>query len=206
MIFAAIQSAASALASVATWAVPGESSSTAVTESLHRLLNELKLLEKDRQKELNKALGNQEFMRHKPMTEFLSILSFVDCLFMEYLCYYDAVNTLILSDEGSEASRKAIKTIDASTEQVVQFNNIVKSQGEKLSPPNLRMSGQTDHLQALFKSTIEKNEEIEAQLRPKLSDASFKERMKDLPHLPEGGGGKDSDVGKIIRAHFCAKK
>nr|XP_018905220.1 PREDICTED: uncharacterized protein LOC109035867 [Bemisia tabaci] len=108
MIFAAIQSAASALASVAAWAVPGESSSTAATESLHRLLNELKLLEKDRQKELNKALGNQEFMRHKPMIEFLSILSFVNWLFMEYLCYYDAVNTLIHSDEGSEASRKVI--------------------------------------------------------------------------------------------------
>nr|XP_018905217.1 PREDICTED: uncharacterized protein LOC109035864 [Bemisia tabaci] len=207
MIFAAIQSAAaSALASVAAWAVPVQSSPTAATESVNRLLNELKLLEMDRQKELNKALGNQKFMRYYLMTEFLSVLSFVDSLFMEYRSYYEAVNSLIHSNEESEASRKAIEIIKRSTQLAIQLNEFIRTNGEKLSPPKLNVTGQTDHLQALFKSSLEKNEEIEAQLRPKFSGSSLTKHLKDVPHLPEGGGGNNNDVGKIIKSHFCCSK
>ena len=75
-----------------------------VTKSAQQLLNDLQVLENDRKAALKKALEDFKADSHKMET--LSVLSLVDSLFVEYRNYYNAMNTLIHSDEKSTASHQ----------------------------------------------------------------------------------------------------
>nr|XP_018905218.1 PREDICTED: uncharacterized protein LOC109035865 [Bemisia tabaci] len=206
MIFAVISSAASTLASVAKWAIPWAISATEIAEIVIQLLKELELLRKDRQVALNGALGDRNFMREPSMIEFLSILSFIDSLFEEYYRYHDAMNTLLHSDENSGAAHEAMETIKRSKQRSSLLNELIKSKGERLSPPNISVTGQIDHLQTLFKSSLEKIEAIGGHFRSKFNCSSLPKHIKDMSHITEGEVGVDNDTAKIIEALFCYSK
>nr|XP_018905237.1 PREDICTED: uncharacterized protein LOC109035882 isoform X2 [Bemisia tabaci] len=150
-----------------------------------QLLNDLREIETYRHEALKKALGNPKFKTDSSMVEFLSVLSLVDSLFVEYRNYYTAMNTLIHSDQKSKDAHEAMESIKRSTKRSFELDKTIKTKSEKLYPPNLSVTGPTDLLQALFESTLEKNEEIEAELRTEFYSSPFTKNMKEMPQIPE---------------------
>ncbi|CAH0382795.1 unnamed protein product [Bemisia tabaci] len=185
MILGVILFVASVLAKVAARAVPVAVSQKSAPKIVDRLLNDLKVIEKDRQEALKKAIGNPTFKADSRMVELLSILSLTDSLFVEYRHYYEAMNTLIHSDAKSKAAHEAMETIKRSIKRSVKLNEIIKMKGEKLNPPNINMDGLTEFLQSLFENTLEKTDEIEAELRAEFYSSPFTKNMKKMPQIPE---------------------
>nr|XP_018905234.1 PREDICTED: uncharacterized protein LOC109035879 isoform X2 [Bemisia tabaci] len=181
MILIVILSAASLLVGADAKVIPDVVRQKVVTKSAHQLLNDLQVLENDRKAALKKALEDFKADSHK--MEPLSVLSLVDSLFVEYRNYYNAMNTLIHSDEKSAASHQALETIKKSREQLVQLYKTVTEKQEKLQE-SMSTDSQMNLLETLLGKTLQKNDEIEAQLRVEFNDSPFINNWKNMPDLP----------------------
>nr|XP_018896141.1 PREDICTED: uncharacterized protein LOC109029892 isoform X1 [Bemisia tabaci] len=167
--------------------VSPEVSPKAALKSLDKLLDELKILEEGRQEGLKNATGNPKYKTDPRMVEFLSALSLVDSLFVVYHKYYNAINTLIHSDEKSAAAHEALATIKTSRQQSIQLAKVIQTRAGnfKLDSPGLSADKNLNFLQTVFEATHLKNEEIEAQLRTDFYSSPFTKYMTDMPVMPD---------------------
>nr|XP_018905229.1 PREDICTED: uncharacterized protein LOC109035876 [Bemisia tabaci] len=175
---------ASTLAFADARVVPAAVSPKASLESVDRSLNELKIIEMGRQEALKKALGNPK-LKADYMIEFLSVLSMMDSLFTEHRKYYDAMNKLIHSDAKSTAAQEALATIKSSRERSIKLNEAIDASSGKLNLPSTSMDSQLRDLQNLYEKTLEKGDEIEAELHIAFDKSPLKKLMKKMPDISD---------------------
>nr|XP_018896005.1 PREDICTED: uncharacterized protein LOC109029809 [Bemisia tabaci] len=183
MLLTVILCAAFVISDVCARAVPAAVSPEPATESVDKLLDDLKVIEKDRKAHLKKALRKPKFMADPNTMEKLSVFSMVDSLFIEYHNYYDAMNTLVHSHEKSTDSHEVLATIRSSRERLIQLYKAITAKQEKLHRPSKGPDSHMHLFTTIFKDTLRKNVEIEAQLRVEFENSPFIKHVKNIPNV-----------------------
>nr|XP_018895993.1 PREDICTED: uncharacterized protein LOC109029802 isoform X2 [Bemisia tabaci] len=162
-----------------------------IEKSFGHLVNGLKGIELWRREILTNAQENPKSLLEKkadkenaPLVESFQLLNEIDSYLIKARKYYQAINTLIHSDENSLDAKQTVATISKLRERLIHIKDTVQERGKAFKPAtNVPQDSELHLLKAAFDATAAECLAIEKDLRDMTKNSPYKKYLKDIKPL-----------------------